>query len=325
MKRSSRKLTSLLLGCFLLQLFFQLNQPVISAQAEECPKYDLQRIFFEEFYPDVKWDNSSPPRTITWSTEVTSVEGNKVSRKFTQQESDWLDLSFGSWDEALDTINFRRISDANNADIQVGYVAIQNNGYWTVKEVGDFRGSGTIQLSTSSPFLNTKNGFIETAQSEIGNLLGLGDILGTVDVDSVMKDPDTAPFGSLPLSDYDIDLMRQFYGEITCHSAWSQALKDHKASALLEAEMNKKAEEAANVAAAAAAQAKADAEATAKAAAEAKAAETAQAALEAKLRAELAAQKKPTPSKTTITCTKGKLIKKVTAIRPVCPAGYQKK
>jgi len=29
--------------------------------------------------------------------------------------------------------------------------------------------------------------------------------------------------------------------------------------------------------------------------------------------------------KTTITCTKGKLIKKVTAIKPVCPAGYTKK
>jgi hypothetical protein len=29
--------------------------------------------------------------------------------------------------------------------------------------------------------------------------------------------------------------------------------------------------------------------------------------------------------KTTITCTKGKLIKKVTAIKPVCPKGYVKK
>jgi hypothetical protein len=29
--------------------------------------------------------------------------------------------------------------------------------------------------------------------------------------------------------------------------------------------------------------------------------------------------------KTTITCVKGKLTKKVTAVKPVCPAGYKKK
>jgi hypothetical protein len=29
--------------------------------------------------------------------------------------------------------------------------------------------------------------------------------------------------------------------------------------------------------------------------------------------------------KTTITCVKGKLTKKVTAIKPVCPKGYKKK
>jgi hypothetical protein len=35
----------------------------------------------------------------------------------------------------------------------------------------------------------------------------------------------------------------------------------------------------------------------------------------------------PTPvaKKTTITCVKGKLTKKVTAVNPKCPAGYKKK
>jgi hypothetical protein len=33
---------------------------------------------------------------------------------------------------------------------------------------------------------------------------------------------------------------------------------------------------------------------------------------------------KPT-KKTTITCVKGKLIKNVTAVKPVCPKGYKKK
>jgi hypothetical protein len=38
-----------------------------------------------------------------------------------------------------------------------------------------------------------------------------------------------------------------------------------------------------------------------------------------------AAAKAAALKKTTITCVKGKLIKKVTAVKPICPAGYQKK
>jgi hypothetical protein len=46
----------------------------------------------------------------------------------------------------------------------------------------------------------------------------------------------------------------------------------------------------------------------------------------ARILAEANAQAKATASKkTTITCTKGKLIKKVTAVKPLCPAGYKKK
>jgi len=34
---------------------------------------------------------------------------------------------------------------------------------------------------------------------------------------------------------------------------------------------------------------------------------------------------KPVAKKTTITCIKGKLIKKVSAVSPKCPTGYKKK
>jgi hypothetical protein len=34
---------------------------------------------------------------------------------------------------------------------------------------------------------------------------------------------------------------------------------------------------------------------------------------------------KPVPKKITITCVKGKLVKKVTKVKPVCPSGYKKK
>jgi membrane protein involved in colicin uptake len=38
-----------------------------------------------------------------------------------------------------------------------------------------------------------------------------------------------------------------------------------------------------------------------------------------------AADKAASTKKTTITCIKGKLTKKVTAVNPKCPAGYKKK
>ena len=46
---------------------------------------------------------------------------------------------------------------------------------------------------------------------------------------------------------------------------------------------------------------------------------------EAKAKADAAGKVLPSPKKTTVTCVKGKLTKKVTAIKPVCPKGYKKK
>jgi hypothetical protein len=46
--------------------------------------------------------------------------------------------------------------------------------------------------------------------------------------------------------------------------------------------------------------------------------------LKAKQEAEAKAKAEAT-KKTTITCIKGKLVKKVTAVNPKCPAGYKKK
>jgi hypothetical protein len=74
----------------------------------------------------------------------------------------------------------------------------------------------------------------------------------------------------------------------------------------------------------AAAELKAKQEAEAKAAAELKAKQEAEAKaaaeLKAKQEAALAAKKK-----TTITCVKGKLTKKVTAVKPTCPKGFKKR
>ena len=91
----------------------------------------------------------------------------------------------------------------------------------------------------------------------------------------------------------------------------------------LAAELKAKQEAEAKVAA----ELKAKQEADAKAALELKAKEEADAkAVADKLAAEkLAATKAAALKKTTITCIKGKLVKKVTAVKPLCPAGYKRK
>jgi hypothetical protein len=300
-----------------------------NAVAEECPKRDFSSLFFEEYFGDIKWDNKTATKEITWSSEVTSIEGEPIARQFTPAESEWLQASFDSWDMALETINFKRVIEAQGANVIVGMVPINNNGFWTVEQRGNYRTSGSIKLSTISPFLSTRNGFIEAAQSEIGNLLGLGDILESADIDSVMKDPDTAPYGNIPLSDFDIELIRQLYGESTCKSDWPQPLRDSKAAAQAAID----AAVAADKAAAAAALAKAAAEAQAKLDAESREAMS-RVALEAEIarkaqekidRAELVAFKASSKAKKSITCVNGKLVKKVTAVKPVCPKGYTKK
>ena len=76
----------------------------------------------------------------------------------------------------------------------------------------------------------------------------------------------------------------------------------------------------------AAADLKAKQEADAKAAAELKAKQEADAKAAADLKAKQEADAKAAAlKKTTITCLKGKLVKKVSAVKPVCPKGYKKK
>ena len=76
----------------------------------------------------------------------------------------------------------------------------------------------------------------------------------------------------------------------------------------------------------AAAELKAKQEAEAKIAAELKAKQEAEAKIAAELKAKQETEAKAALlKKTTITCVKGKLVKKVTGVKPVCPKGYKKK
>jgi membrane protein involved in colicin uptake len=71
---------------------------------------------------------------------------------------------------------------------------------------------------------------------------------------------------------------------------------------------------------------KAKQEAEAKAAAELKAKQETEAKAAADLKAKKESESKAALlKKTTVTCVKGKLVKKVTGVKPVCPKGYKKK
>jgi membrane protein involved in colicin uptake len=75
-----------------------------------------------------------------------------------------------------------------------------------------------------------------------------------------------------------------------------------------------------------AAELKAKQDAEVKATAELKAKQEAEALLAAELKAKQEAEAKAAAlKKTTIICTKGKLTKKLTAVKPKCPAGYKVK
>lgn len=289
------------------------SNPTISASAEDCPTYDLEKVFYDEFYPDLRWATDAN-REITWSAEVTEVEGSPVDGAFSDAQRQWLRLSFNSWDMTSDKIKFREVGKDSNPDVRVGLVTLadpNNHGFWNIKKSAIYRGSGSIRINSKSRFIVEKDYFMEVVQSEIGNLLGLGDIRDSAGVDSVMMDPDLPPWGSYPLSDYDIGLIRTFYQESTCASSWPVELKSLK---------NLKAQEL-----------KAAEEATLRE----KAAEEERKKAEAELAAKLAAQSataSPSPavttrstSKRTITCIKGKVTRKITGVAPKCPAGFKRK
>lgn len=304
---SSLLTTALLIG----QLFLSHN----TATAEDCPNRDLTKVFGEEFFPDIKWDTTTKPRVITWSYNTNTVSNVAIARQFKTEEIGWLQVAFDSWDLALDSINFQKVDDATTANVLIGLTPLQNNGFWTVETTttedgAKIRVRGTIRVSSTTPIILTREGFIEVVQSEIGNLLGLGDIRGEFGEDSVMADPDTPPFGEPVLNDLDISLIRQFYGESTCKSSWSPALVKAKEDWVIAQKKNLEAKQA---------------EVDAKALADARARAEAQAKIQSQEEAAARATLRLPANKKTITCVKGATKKKVTAVKPVCPKGFKRK
>ena len=184
-----------------------------------------------------------------------------------------------------------------------------------------FRNTPTATLEVTYEELLKMGGGIATAtilvisaptvtmeSSVITNILGKGCYIGLPSVFSAKQAADKAA----------ADLKaKQEAADKAAADLKAKQEADAKAAADLKAKQEAEAKAAADL--------KAKQEAEAKAAADLKAKQEADAKAAADLKAKQAASKLAVPKTVTITCVKGKLTKKITAVKPVCPKGYKKK
>jgi hypothetical protein len=274
--------------------------PAQAVVADNCPVIDYSTFGFEKT-PAANWKNSEPVRVITWSSNETFIATDPVSTQFSPTEQAWLQEAFDSYGEILDSVAFQKITTPSSANIVIGYTLLSKGIIPTETTGGNFGlwmfnyGSGAIQLLDAKlrpknfTLFDSHDTFIHAVQNELGNMLGVPDVDAKGPKRALVTIYDTsklATYGQVKINDYDAATMRQLYGESTCSSSYTAEAR------------------AANLAAD-------------------KIAGEKSLTVRATTTTTVAAS---TPAaRTSITCVKGKTIKKVTALKPVCPAGYKKK
>ena len=339
---------------FSLALVFALILSIFSttqASANEtCQTFDLGKTFKFGFVPEFpKWTKPGESMVITWATfDSGELNGKQVQSSFSTSHREWLRESFQSWDEALDSITFQEVSIDKPVDIKIAWTQVLQLDYeslFSVEGKTGFRRNATIELKSGSPFLVAKENFIQVAQSDIGHILGMGYLTPSSEVVSVMEWPFQSPYGQIPLGSYDVALIRAIYSESTCPSTFSlviqakiKELEEVKVAELARVAAELKAaeelkirkEEIAKAAEELAAKQRAEVKAAAEKLVDSAKATADKIISDAKVEAERIiaegkAKAAQSAKKVTITCVKGKLVKKVTSVKPVCPAGYKKK
>ena len=273
--------------------------PAQAVVADSCPVIDYSTFGFEKT-PAANWKNSEPVRVITWSSNETFIATDPVSTQFSPTEQAWLQEAFDSYGEILDSVAFQKITTPSSASIVIGYTLLSKGIIPTETTGGNFGlwmfnyGSGAIQLLDAKlrpknfTLFDSHDTFIHAVQNELGNMLGVPDVDAKGPKRALVTIYDTsklATYGQVKINDYDAATMRQLYGESTCSSSYTAEAR------------------ATNLAADKIAGEKS---------------------LTARVATTTVAASTPA-AKTSITCVKGKTIKKVTALKPVCPAGYKKK
>lgn len=318
-----KNLISLLFSTILL-----LNVMPIANSNESCLEFDLNNTFYFGYSSDStakKWTRTGEIRIVTWKVlNDGELNGKQIRREFGSPYLEWLRDAFQSWDDALDTVNFQEVSGDILADITIGWTQVLQLDYeslFTVTTSGEFRSKGTIEFKHLSNFLLKQQNFVHAAQSDIGHILGMGYITPSENFNSVLEWPYQAPYGQLPLGEYDVALIRAIYGESTCKSNFAPKIQNKiKEDEIIQAMAKSKAAEEARKRAQLEAETRLRQElywiSVGKALAEA----------ELKAKQELDAKtKSQVPKRITITCVKGKTVKRVSAVNPKCPNGYKRK
>jgi len=183
--------------------------------------FDFSDLFYTDYF-GFTWTTPGVPLTITWSVvddvlelpfpagATVPVVGDPTPHipVFAQ--------AFALWDAALSDINFVYMTDGNAADVTLAITDIDGPGgiygVWRAgSSDGVFFDSATIQFD---PFDIIGGDLLTTALHEIGNILGLGDIIPDDTIQSVQEDPFPEDFMGTTLSADDIAIVQALYGQI---------------------------------------------------------------------------------------------------------------
>jgi hypothetical protein len=315
-------------------MLFSFPQMTTAGAQEICRTFNFGQTFNFGYNADFPtWATQGVKRVITWvALDSGELNGKRIQRSLGTQNLEWLNEAFQSWDDALDSVSFQEISTGSNADIKIGWTQVLQLDYETlfqVKTAQPIRTNASIELKTGSVFLIFKENFIQAVQSDIGHILGMGYINPSTEFESVMEWPFQAPYGQVPLGEFDVSLIRAIYSESTCPSSFSDVIqsKINQIAAVTAAEEKAAAEKAA----AKVAEEKAAADRAAASAAEEKAAAIraeeakvagAKEAAEKAAAAKVAAAKAKIEASKKIICKKGSQSK--TFVASKCPTGWTK-
>ena len=224
---SSRRINSIASSVALLGLLFWGLVPGAALAEEDCTPADLSTVFYDDYYPGTKWARAGEKAIITWTIKSQTVFNESITREPTEAEAATIRQGISSWDLQLESVEFQEIA-SDPATMTIGWVPMSSGitqagalGYWNAWWDGDrIRNRATIKLRDNSFISRDASALLLAVQHEVGNVLGLGDIVPTSAFDSVQEDPwpDLSP--RAVLSDFDVRMIRTLYSESTCPSTF---------------------------------------------------------------------------------------------------------
>ena len=176
---------------------------------------NLDSIFYED-YLGVKWETRPGEiRQLTWSikdygewdTDLTALQIAKIKK------------AFGIWDYAIEGIDFAELDyNDRSADITISSFSVDGPGlnfaYWGCDYDENMHINYATIVFDSSDFDGNKLNneyFLLTAMHEIGNILGLGDLVPSDEYRSVQEDPFPEQFTGETLWDFDERMIDALY------------------------------------------------------------------------------------------------------------------